>query len=131
MSTHDFVNLVASPISAAGAGLTSVIGTAALVVGQAPVPSFLPPDLVYAVVALGPSAIWAVFYGWKMKRAYHARRAALALQRLQALEAAGVPITSEDYEEAWKLYEHHSSAEAVTSAQPDSPPPGIPARRAS
>lgn len=129
MSTHHLVDLIASPVSAAGAGITSVIGTAALLVGQAPVPSFLPPDLVYAVVALGPSAIWAVFFAWKMKRAYHARRAQLSLQRMTALEAAGVSITSDEYEAAWKLYEHHSSAEAVTSAQPDSPAPGIPSRR--
>lgn len=130
MSTHHLVDAIASPMSAAGAGLISVIGTAAVIAGQAPVPSLLPPELVYAVVALGPSFIWGVFYGWKMKRAYHARRAALALRRLNALEVAGVPITSDDYEAAWKLYEHHSAAEAVTSAQPDSPPPGI-ARRAS
>ena len=125
MTTHHLIDLVASPVSAAGAGITSVIGTAALLVGQAPVPSFLPPDLVYIAVALGPSAIWAVFYGWKMKRAYHARRAALGLQRLQALEAAGVAIDSERYEEAWQLYVHHSSAEAVTSAQPDAPRPEL------
>jgi len=130
MSTHHLVDLIASPVSAAGAGITSVVGTAALLVGQAPVPSFLPPDLVYAVIALGPSAIWGFFFAWKMKRAYHARRAQLSLQRLQALEAAGVSITSDDYEAAWALYEHHSSAEAVTSAQPDAPAPGI-ARRAS
>lgn len=129
MSTHHLIDAIASPMSAAGAGITSVIGTAAVIAGQAPVPSGIPPEAVYAVVALGPSFIWAFFFGWKMKRAYHARRAALALRRLNALEAAGVSITSEEYEEAWNLYVHHSGAEAVTSAQPDSPPPMLMTKR--
>lgn len=129
MSTHHIIDAIASPMSALGAGITSVIGTAAVVAGQAPVPSGIPPEAVYAVVALGPSAIWAFFYAWKMKRAYHRRRAQLGLQRLHALEAAGVPVTSDEYEEAWNLYVHHSSYEAVTSAQPDSPPPALLTKR--
>lgn len=129
MSTHHLVDAIASPISAAGAGITSIIGTAAVIAGQAPVPAGIPPEAVYAVVALGPSAIWAVFYAWKMKRSYHARRAYLAYQRLRALEAAGVSITSDEYEEVWNLYVHHSSAEAVASTRPESPPPELLTKR--
>lgn len=129
MSTHHLVDFIASPISAAGAGITSVIATTAVVAGQTPMPAGFPPEVVYAVVALGPSAIWATFFAWKMKRAYHRRRAQLQLRRLQALEAAGVSITSDEYKEAWDLYVHHSSFEAVTSTQPDSPPPELLTKR--
>lgn len=128
MSTHQIIDALASPLSAAGASATSVVGVAAVATGQLPAPAGQ-ADVIMWIMAVGPSAVWGLFFLWKMKRAYHARRALLALHRLKELKAAGVAVDSDDYEAAWALYEKHSSWEAVTSAKPDAPAPRLEARR--